>query len=122
MKLAVLKMTTEIIAPIGCSVSVRTPVHRARLLAVKYAASGGRARDRSRRQRRPRRTALARDREEVGTIDHVQEKRIHARPRVGHPGDDVEKKIDSACVPPLPWAPMSLVMMHVPLGVLTRIM
>ena len=34
----------------------------------------------------------------------------------------IEKEVDSACVPPLPWAPMSLVMKHAPLGVLKRIM
>jgi len=34
----------------------------------------------------------------------------------------IEKEVDSACVPPLPWAPMSVVMKHAPLGVLKRIM
>ena len=34
----------------------------------------------------------------------------------------IEKEVDSACVPPLPWAPMSLVMKHAPLGVLKRVM
>jgi short-subunit dehydrogenase len=34
----------------------------------------------------------------------------------------IEKEVDSACVPPLPWAPMSLLMKHAPLGVLKRIM
>ena len=34
----------------------------------------------------------------------------------------IEKEKDSACVPPLPWAPMSLVMKHAPLGVLKRMM
>src|SRR3954452_5206169 len=33
----------------------------------------------------------------------------------------IEKEVDSACVPPLPWAPMSLVMNHAPLGVLKKI-
>jgi short-subunit dehydrogenase len=33
----------------------------------------------------------------------------------------IEKEVDSACVPPLPWAPMSLVMKHAPLGVLKKI-
>ena len=33
----------------------------------------------------------------------------------------IEKEKDSACVPPLPWAPMSLVMKHAPLGVLKKI-
>jgi short-subunit dehydrogenase len=36
--------------------------------------------------------------------------------------DAIEKEVGSACVPPLPWAPMSLVMKHAPLGVLKRIM
>ena len=36
--------------------------------------------------------------------------------------DAIEKEKDSACVPPLPWAPMSVVMKHAPLGVLKRIM
>jgi short-subunit dehydrogenase len=34
----------------------------------------------------------------------------------------VEKEVDSACVPPLPWAPMSVLMKHAPLGVLKRVM
>jgi short-subunit dehydrogenase len=34
----------------------------------------------------------------------------------------IEKEVDSACVPQLPWAPMSVVMKHAPLGVLKRIM
>ncbi len=34
----------------------------------------------------------------------------------------IEKEKDSACVPPLPWAPMSVVMKHAPLGVLKKIM
>ena len=33
----------------------------------------------------------------------------------------IEKEKDSACVPPLPWAPMSLVMKHAPLPVLKRL-
>ena len=33
----------------------------------------------------------------------------------------IEKEVDSACVPPLPWAPMSLLMKHAPLGVLKKI-
>lgn len=33
----------------------------------------------------------------------------------------IEKQVDSACVPPLPWAPLSLVMKHAPLGVLKRL-
>ncbi len=33
----------------------------------------------------------------------------------------IEKEKDSACVPPLPWAPMSLVMKHAPLPVLRRL-
>jgi len=36
--------------------------------------------------------------------------------------DAIEKEKDSACVPPLPWAPMSVVMKHAPLGVLKKIM
>ncbi|KQZ76001.1 SDR family oxidoreductase [Nocardioides sp. Root151] len=32
----------------------------------------------------------------------------------------IEKEKDSACVPPLPWAPMSVVMKHAPLPVLKR--
>ena len=36
--------------------------------------------------------------------------------------DAIEKEKDSACVPPLPWAPMSVVMKHAPLGVLKRMM
>ncbi len=34
--------------------------------------------------------------------------------------DAIEKEKESACVPPLPWAPMSVVMKHAPLGVLKR--
>lgn len=34
----------------------------------------------------------------------------------------IEKEKDSACVPPLPWAPLSLVMKHAPLPVLKRLM
>ena len=33
----------------------------------------------------------------------------------------IEKEVDSACVPRLPWGPMSVVMKHAPLGVLKRI-
>src|SRR3954467_1716683 len=33
----------------------------------------------------------------------------------------IEKEVDSACVPQLPWAPMSVVMKHAPLGVLKKI-
>ena len=36
--------------------------------------------------------------------------------------DAIEKEKDSACVPPLPWAPMSVVMKHAPLPVLKRLM
>jgi short-subunit dehydrogenase len=36
--------------------------------------------------------------------------------------DAIEKEKDSACVPPLPWAPMSVLMKHAPLPVLKRIM
>ncbi len=36
--------------------------------------------------------------------------------------DAIEKEKDSACVPPLPWAPMSVLMKHAPLGVLKKIM
>ena len=36
--------------------------------------------------------------------------------------DAIEKEKDSACVPPLPWAPMSVLMKHAPLGVLKRLM
>ena len=36
--------------------------------------------------------------------------------------DAIEKEKDSACVPPLPWAPLSVVMKHAPLGVLKKIM
>ena len=32
----------------------------------------------------------------------------------------IEKKRDSACVPPLPWAPLSVVMKHAPLPVFRR--
>jgi len=34
----------------------------------------------------------------------------------------IEKEKDSACVPPLPWAPMSLLMKHAPLPVLKKLM
>ncbi len=33
----------------------------------------------------------------------------------------IEKQVDSACVPALPWAPMSVVMKHAPLPVLKRL-
>ncbi|MGB0189931.1 MAG: SDR family oxidoreductase, partial [Nocardioides sp.] len=33
----------------------------------------------------------------------------------------IEKRVDSACVPALPWAPMSVVMKHAPLPVLKRL-
>ncbi len=33
----------------------------------------------------------------------------------------IEKEKDSACVPPLPWAPMSVVMKHAPLSVFKRL-
>jgi short-subunit dehydrogenase len=36
--------------------------------------------------------------------------------------DAIEKEKASACVPPLPWAPMSVLMKHAPLGVLKRVM
>jgi short-subunit dehydrogenase len=36
--------------------------------------------------------------------------------------DAIEKEKDSACVPPLPWAPMSKVMKHAPIPVLKRFM
>ncbi|MBV9830062.1 MAG: hypothetical protein JOZ82_00580 [Marmoricola sp.] len=36
--------------------------------------------------------------------------------------DAIEKEKDSACVPPLPWAPMSVLMKHAPLPVLKRVM
>jgi short-subunit dehydrogenase len=36
--------------------------------------------------------------------------------------DAVEKEKDSACVPPLPWAPLSHVMKHAPLPVLKRLL
>ena len=36
--------------------------------------------------------------------------------------DAIEKEKDSACVPPLPWAPMSVVMRHAPLPVLKKLM
>jgi hypothetical protein len=36
--------------------------------------------------------------------------------------DAIEKEKDSACVPPLPWAPMSVVMKYAPLPVLKRVM
>ena len=35
--------------------------------------------------------------------------------------DAIEKEKDSACVPPLPWAPMSVLMKHAPLRVLKKI-
>jgi short-subunit dehydrogenase len=34
----------------------------------------------------------------------------------------IEKEVDSACVPALPWAPLSLVMKHAPLGVFKKLM
>ena len=34
----------------------------------------------------------------------------------------IEKQVDSACVPALPWAPLSLVMKHAPLPVLKRLL
>jgi short-subunit dehydrogenase len=34
----------------------------------------------------------------------------------------IEKEVDSACVPALPWAPLSVVMKHAPLGVFKRLM
>jgi hypothetical protein len=34
----------------------------------------------------------------------------------------IEKEKASACVPPLPWAPLSVVMKHAPLPVLKRLM
>ena len=34
----------------------------------------------------------------------------------------IEKRADSACVPALPWAPLSVVMKHAPLGVLKRLL
>ncbi len=33
----------------------------------------------------------------------------------------IEKEVDSACVPPLPWAPMSVLMKHAPLRVLKKV-
>ena len=33
----------------------------------------------------------------------------------------IEKEKASACVPPLPWAPLSVVMKHAPLPVLKRL-
>jgi hypothetical protein len=33
----------------------------------------------------------------------------------------IEKQVDSACVPALPWAPLSVVMKHAPLGVLKKL-
>ncbi len=36
--------------------------------------------------------------------------------------DAVEKEKDSACVPPLPWAPLSHVMKHAPLPLLKRLL
>ena len=32
----------------------------------------------------------------------------------------IEKKVPDACVPPLPWAPLSLLMKHAPLPVFKR--
>jgi short-subunit dehydrogenase len=34
----------------------------------------------------------------------------------------IEKEVDSACVPTLPWAPLSVVMKHAPLGVFKKLM
>ena len=34
----------------------------------------------------------------------------------------IEKEVDSACVPPLPWAPMSVLMKYAPLPVLKRVL
>jgi hypothetical protein len=34
----------------------------------------------------------------------------------------IEKEVDSACVPALPWAPLSVVMKHAPLGVFKKLM
>lgn len=34
----------------------------------------------------------------------------------------IEKEVASACVPPLPWAPLSVVMKHAPLGVFKKLM
>jgi hypothetical protein len=34
----------------------------------------------------------------------------------------IEKEKDSACVPPLPWAPMSVVMKHAPLPLLKKML
>jgi len=36
--------------------------------------------------------------------------------------DAIEKEKDSACVPPLPWGPLSVLMKHAPLPVLKRLM
>ncbi len=36
--------------------------------------------------------------------------------------DAIEKEKDSACVPPLPWAPMSVLMKHAPLPVLKKLL
>jgi short-subunit dehydrogenase len=36
--------------------------------------------------------------------------------------DAIEKGKASACVPPLPWAPLSVVMKHAPLPVFKRLM
>lgn len=36
--------------------------------------------------------------------------------------DAVEKEKDSACVPPIPWAPLSVVMKHAPLPLLKRLL
>ena len=33
----------------------------------------------------------------------------------------IEKRVDSACVPALPWAPLSVVMKHAPLPVLKKL-
>ncbi len=33
----------------------------------------------------------------------------------------IEKQVADACVPPLPWAPLSLVMKHAPLPLLKRL-
>jgi len=33
----------------------------------------------------------------------------------------IEKQVDDACVPALPWAPLSVVMKHAPLGVLKKL-
>ena len=36
--------------------------------------------------------------------------------------DAIEKEKSAACVPPLPWAPLSVVMKHAPLPVFKRLM